>query len=73
MANRYRTRLVGSLIVPVALFAALLLITPDTLWRFLGETKLRRDYAKIAVGMALPEVEALMGGPGKALKQEHVK
>jgi hypothetical protein len=75
MANRYRTLGIGCLavlIAPIVFFAGWLWIAPNSFWYFLTDTKLRQDYHKIAVGVPLPEVEALLGGPGKQLKEKEL-
>jgi hypothetical protein len=41
----------------------------DACWRFLSKSKFERNYDKIAVGMALSEVETLMRGQGRELEQ----
>jgi hypothetical protein len=61
----------GFLLTFIALLAGLLLYAPDV-WHFLTDTPLERAYRRIADGMTLPEVEAIMGKPGRELKQEEL-
>jgi hypothetical protein len=61
-------------LVLVLAMLAVVLGRPTVLGLFIHPptSELKQDYDKIEIGMTLSEVEALIGRPGKELKQEGV-